>query len=105
MPSLAEAGGVAYFDVGDPAEFEGRVYLRRVPLDKSGSGPDGSHYGRPKSPLWWCGYFGDGGVRQVDWLLRAPTRSAAMRRVRLRLPKASFFRGSHGEPATLPEPE
>ena len=64
-----------------PADFSGRLYLRRVRLDAGGYDRLGTYFGRG-GPLYWCA--GEG----VDFMVRARDRADAVRRVRSRYPRA-----------------
>lgn len=63
--------------------YTGRVFLRRVRIDRQGYDPNGTYFG-VGDPLYW--YANDEGT--IDGVFRAPTRSKALSWLRSRYPKA-----------------
>ena len=76
-PSVHEAGN----------DYSGKLYLQRIDLDSGGYDKNGTYFGHG-SPLWW--YASADGT--IDAMLRAHNRDAAKEYVRVRYPKAKFFR-------------
>lgn len=71
----------------EATEWEGKVYLRRVPLDSGGYDQNGTYFGSGM-PLWW--YSNSEGT--IDGVARAQSRRGAREEVLKTYPKARFFR-------------
>lgn len=67
-------------------EPEGKLYLRRVPINSGGYDPGGAYWGLGP-PLWW---YGDGA--DVSDYFRARSREDAKRKVLEMWPDAKFYR-------------
>lgn len=84
-PARGAALGRSSFHLG--ADWEGKLYLRRVPLDSGGYDPNGTYFGAG-TPLYWAASEDC----SVDFVLRAASRGDAKKAVLTRYPKARFFR-------------
>jgi len=98
------AGRMARFDIEGPDWFDGLVKLHRVYVDADGYSQCGTYISKRSVPTWWCGLAKVDGTRRylaIDWLLRAPDRTEAMRLVRIRLPRCRFYLGTDDEPYNI----
>lgn len=73
--------------VKGPADFAGRLCLRRVRIDSGGYDPNGTYFGIGR-PLYW--YADDDG--EIDGVLRADDRADARARVLDMYPNAKVRR-------------
>jgi hypothetical protein len=70
-----------------PADYAGRIGLRRTYLDNGGYDCNGTYFGHG-APLYW--YASDDG--EIDGMLRASTRASARDQVLAKYPKAKVRR-------------
>jgi hypothetical protein len=70
-----------------PADFAGKLTLRRIHLDQGGYDPNGTYFGIG-APLYWVASE-DG---SIDYMLRACDRANAKVMVSHRYPRARFYR-------------
>lgn len=70
-----------------PADFAGKLYLRRSYLDNGGYDCNGTYFGIG-TPLYWVASE-DG---EIDYVLRARSRNDAKAQVLATYPKARFYR-------------
>lgn len=70
-----------------PADFSGRLCLRRVRLDTGGYDRNGTYFGHG-APLYW--YASDDG--EIDGMMRADSRRRARLQLLLTYPKAKVRR-------------
>lgn len=70
-----------------PADFEGKIGVRRVYLNQGGYDPNGTYFGRG-APLYW--YASEDG--EIDAMTRAGDRAAAREIVLAKYPKAKIRR-------------
>ena len=83
-PSRGAALGRRTIADGEP---EGKMTLRKIPLNLGGYDPNGTYFGLGQ-PLYW--YADEGG--NVDGMLRALDRNAAKSEVLKKYPAAKFYR-------------
>ena len=69
----------------EPASYTGRLSLRRIRLNAGGYDANGTYFGTG-TPLYWCA--NEEGT--VDFMLRAPSRDAALYKIRESYPNATL---------------
>ena len=65
----------------------GKLYLRRVYLDRGGYDKNGTYFGIG-TPIYWCA----DAMGEIDFTLRAHSRASAKAKARETYPNATFWR-------------
>jgi hypothetical protein len=75
-----------------PRDYAGKLYIRRVYLNSGGYDSNGTYFGTG-APLFWVSANDESPDVDVDFMLRAASRDAAIVKVRAEYPNAKI-RGS-----------
>ena len=87
-PRRGAALGRGSYNADNPAEWTGKLYVSRVPLDSGGYDKNGTYYGWGGNPLYWV----RDAEYEIDYVIRTYNRVFAVLETKVEYPKASFAR-------------
>lgn len=85
-PRRGAAMGRGSWHLDDKDAFDGKLYLRYMPLVDGDYDKNGTYWGGP-GPLYWCANED----QTIDFVIRARNREDAKAQVKALYPKARFY--------------